>query len=236
MPNRILTGGYVAVLATATNGSTPITVPATASGAIALWTNYHGAGVGGTLTQADIGASSMLPAESQVAAQANGDHGGAGIAHLRPVPSGPQNFAWTWSNPITAGGQIALVFYEDTGGGTIVRDAVSDGGETSGVSQALATAVGDLALGLGSGFNDAQSILDTAGLTLISADPFADAGTSLLCRVYDIAEVAGSTTIFQAAPWFGGIAAVSLEETVASGAILLPKRMNSKVTRHMLGR
>src|SRR5262245_35545128 len=142
------TGTASQVTASAGSGSTSVTVPADATGVVALWAQFNNLGAS-TLSTKTLGGSA-LTTQSEIAGKTPAaDRVGVGVATLFTLPgTGTQTFAWAWSDTDARdeGGGIFLVWIKGFDTGTPVRDSdtVNASGSGAAVSRTIDTTTTDL--------------------------------------------------------------------------------------------
>lgn len=207
------TGTPSQVNASAGNGSTSVTVPAGANGAIAFWAHWDGDG-GSTLATLTLGGNAFT-ARSQIAEGFVGGESGVGVASLASLPAaGSQTLAWTWSAGAarSEGGEIVVVWIADMNVSDPFRDAKTDSGTGSGnVTVTVTTDVSDLLIAFAQRFAGGNPALD--GTVFID-------NATVNSETYDVSEVtpgAGSTVINMTGEDYSSMAAISLKSAGGGG-------------------
>lgn len=191
------------------DGSTSVTVPADATGAVAFWAHWDG-NTASTLSSLTLNGVSFT-IQSQLPEGATTDEAGVGAATLPNPATGAQTVAWTWSagGARTEGGEIVLVWVKDVNTGNLVRSAATDAGTSTGnVEVTLSTEVSDLLLAFAMSFSPTAPVL--IGSAVIN-------DATLNSHIYDLSEVtpnAATTTVTMTNESFSVMAAIALRNTI----------------------
>lgn len=205
-----------------TGTTAAITVNASADWVVILGSHYDGNTNTG-LASAGIDGENFTIA-AQVNEGENEDANGLFAAFLYGPSTGSQTLtiAWTGGGDRSNGGDILVIYGEDTNGNaTEVRDAAAAHASSGDQSVAVDTETTDVLFGLTSAW-DANTTIDTANSTLISSDPMEGPTASIFSRGYDITPVATSTSVDQNINNFGGVIGISLRESAGGGQSPVP--------------
>lgn len=211
MPTR--TGTPSQVDGSGGDGSTSVTVPADATGAVAMWTHFDNGTVSG-LNMPTLGGNAFTQIV-QIQESASPNFGGGGIAYLFNLPgTGSQTFAWTWTagGARNTGGLIVVVWLKDVNTSDPYRAGAAEANTaTTSVSATISTATDDLVLAMGCSFTQNPALDGTV---------FID-DSSLNSYISDVSEVtpsAGSTTVNMTNENYSVIMAASFKAAAIAGA------------------
>lgn len=200
------------------NGSTSVTVPADATGAVAFWAHFDSNG-SSTMATLTLGGNSFT-VRAQNAEGVPADATGTGVATLTSLPgTGTQTFAWTWSagGARHEGGGIWVVWIKDMDASDVFRDADTNTQPnlTTQASVTIDSVTTDLVLGMGQEFDGGGSLTINATTTFVNS-------VVVNSEQYDVGEwTAGAATTNCATTGnveFNTMAAISIKNAPAPAA------------------
>lgn len=203
----VRTGTASQVTASAGSGTTSVTVPADATGAVAAWAQFNSLGAS-TLSTLTLGGS-PLTTRSEIACKTpSADRVGVGVATLFTLPgTGSQTLEWAWSDTDARdeGGGIFVAWIKNFDTVTPFRDAdtVNNSGSGAAASRTVDSETTDLVLALIGSDSPTNPTLD--------GSPFIS-NVTINSQIYDMTDVtpnATSTTVNGTGD-FPGLAVISI--------------------------